>query len=239
MKISGNGSIPGGSYNEEITISGNGKITGNVSCTDLKISGSGNASGDLTCSGHFSISGSGHVKGALTAQSASINGSGHIDGSVNVKGNLSANGSTHAGRIQCGVLTAAGDLNAQGDISAESAVINGAVKCSGLFNAGSLNVKMSGKCFADSIGGSEISIHDRKDAVKLISRLFRLSGNVFTVKNSIEGDEIDLENVEADTVTGRNVTIGPNCKIRRVIYSENLTVSDKATVESSEQSSNI
>ena len=49
--------------------------------------------------------------------------------------------------------------------------------------------------------------------------------------NLIEGDEIYLENTRADVVRGKQIEIGPNCKIKLIEYSESLKVHDDSDVE--------
>lgn len=48
---------------------------------------------------------------------------------------------------------------------------------------------------------------------------------------SIEGDDIYLENVSCPAVTGRRVVVGPGCSIGRVQYSEAAEVSPEARVD--------
>ena len=46
----------------------------------------------------------------------------------------------------------------------------------------------------------------------------------------IEGDEIYLENTRADVVRGKQIEIGPHCKIGLIEYSESLKVHDNSDV---------
>ncbi len=237
MKIAGSGSLPGGDYNEEISISGSGKITGNASCTGLSIAGSGKVQGDLVCRGKVSVGGSGSVAGNLTAETFSVSGSSKVFGAVDVSGEFKVAGSCHTGSVRSGRLAVAGSLNADGDISAEDAVIRGGINCKGLINAEHFEAEIGGDSFADSIGGGTISIRDRKSAQGWLSRIWsRRGGYMFTVANSIEGDVISLQNVIADTVIGRDVTIGPGCRIRRVVYTNHIEISAEAEVAQYEES---
>ena len=56
------------------------------------------------------------------------------------------------------------------------------------------------------------------------------------MNGSIEGDDIDIEYVIAESVTGRNVKIGPGCKIGRVTYSGNYTGNDESEIGTVETS---
>ena len=44
----------------------------------------------------------------------------------------------------------------------------------------------------------------------------RSEAGIITVNGTVEGDEIYLENVVAETVIGKKVTIGEGCKIGKV-----------------------
>ncbi|MBO4626790.1 MAG: polymer-forming cytoskeletal protein [Lachnospiraceae bacterium] len=230
MNISGSGSLPGGDYGEDIRISGSGSIKGSISCTGLTISGSGHVYGEVNCHGKVHVSGSGKIDGALHAAEVHVSGSTHIDGPATVDQKMHVSGAAHVLSLRCGELESSGALKASGDVSAEKITIRGAIRCEGLINAENVDVDMGGDCYADAIGGSVILIRD--GAIRgLISRLFKSAGNIFTVKNSIEGDDITLFNVVADTVIGRNVRIGDGCRIRHVIYGESIDISEKSEVE--------
>jgi hypothetical protein len=48
---------------------------------------------------------------------------------------------------------------------------------------------------------------------------------------SIEGDNINIDHVKADRVSGLNVKIGDLCVIDRVEYKGNIEVSEKAIIK--------
>ena len=229
MNISGSGSLPGGEYNEGIHISGSGKINGSVSCSELVISGSGKVEGDLNCSGIFRISGSGKILGAVRANACSISGSGKVEGPADIAAEMKVSGAGHTGPLRCTELRVSGSYRANGDVSAERAVIRGAIGCDGLLNAGELDIVLGGDCSADSVGGSTISVS--RAGVGFFASLFGIGEHYFTVRNSIEGDTIKLENVIADSVIGRDVTIGRGCRIRYVSYIDHIEIDSKANVE--------
>ncbi len=61
------------------------------------------------------------------------------------------------------------------------------------------------------------------------SRLESLPVSIMTV-TSIEGDNISIDHVKSDFVSGINVKIGDLCVIDKVEYKENIEVSQKAIV---------
>ena len=233
MVISGSGSLPGGDYMEEVRISGSGKVNGSISCTELSISGSGKVCGDLRSEGKASISGSGSVEGDAQVKEFAVSGSGHVHGEL--KGEkCSVAGSFHVGSVSVQELSSSGSIHVCGDLSAEQAVIRGAIYADGLINAENLDVAFESDSRADSIGGSTVKIRKKGVVHGLLDRIFKAGKEgTFQVKGSIEADEIDIEYVEADTVVGRNVVIGPGCKIKHLSYSESIKISPEAEVSES------
>jgi hypothetical protein len=57
--------------------------------------------------------------------------------------------------------------------------------------------------------------------------------------DTIEGDEIFLENTHARIVRGKKITIGEGCEIEMVEYSESLEVSPKARVKHQKKSGSV
>ena len=68
----------------------------------------------------------------------------------------------------------------------------------------------------------------------LFSALKGGSGMIF-VENSIEGDNVALENVKVPRVSGRVVAIGEDCEIELVQYSDQVEISPKAKVGRTEK----
>lgn len=230
MNIAGSGSLPGGEYQEDINISGSGKITGSTSCTNFNVSGSGKVEGDLCCRGDLKFSGNGQIKGNLEAAKVSVSGNGKVGGSVQCD-SCSVSGNFQAQSLATNNLHTSGMLRTEGDIAAEDAVIRGCVVADGLINAEKLDIIFDFRSSANSIGGSFIKIR-RKGAV---ARLFTIllgkrKSDHFQVAGSIEGDVIDIEYVIADTVIGREVKIGPGCKIGTLTYTDSLNLNPESEV---------
>ena len=235
MRISGSGSIPGGDYQEDIHISGSGKVTGNTSCTGVGISGSGVVMGNLRCSGKVSSSGGGEVKGDLETDELSASGSFKVEGALRCK-KASSSGMLNAGSVTADEIHTSGLLKCNEDISAENVVIHGCVVAGGLINAEKLEVKFDASSKANSIGGSIIRIRRKGIIASAFMRLIgKKDAGLFKVNGSIEGDDIDIEYVAAESVTGRNVKIGPGCRIGRVNFSESYKGSEESKVGNVEE----
>lgn len=236
MNIAGSGSLPGGEYNEGIHISGSGKVTGNTSCTEFSISGSGKVEGDLRCSGKTKIAGSGTIDGNLDTVEFSVSGSGKVNGAVQGK-NCHISGSFHAASLTTNNLHVGGSFKSDGDVSAENATIRGCITSGGLINAEKLDVEFDSTSSADSIGGSYIKIRKKGSAGSgFLGRMFgKKESGYFNVNGSIEGDVIDIEYTIADSVVGREVKIGPGCKIGSVTYTEKIQISNESEVGTTTQ----
>ena len=234
MNISGSGSLPGGVYNESISISGSGRIQGDITCQDFSVSGSGHICGSLTANGCFRTSGSSHIEGDVCAEEFHIAGSGHINGKVQVKGEATISGSTKCETLRADTIRITGGCNIEGDLTAEVARISGSIQSDGLLNAEDIEIRFHAKSRFGSIGGSKITILPYHRHKRRLSKLFSKPNSSerkhFTVLESIEGDELYLEYVNAKEVSGRIVTIGPGCNIEELTYSESLDLSPEAHV---------
>lgn len=233
MNISGSGMITSGEY-ENIGISGSAKGEGLISCKNFFCSGSAKLNGELRCEGKISASGSFHAKKNISAGEIFASGSVKVDGDCKVKEKLSVSGScAFAGDIKCNVLKASGRISAK-NVEVENADIEGKINAEGLINAEQVKIEFESGGSAENIGGGRIIIFPRTHS-KPIARLPLISkiiagANCFTVKDSIEGDEIALENVTAEKVSGRVVAIGAGCRISSVKYGETIEISPDAEV---------
>ena len=235
MKISGSGMITTGEY-ENINISGSAKGEGLISCKNFSCSGSAKLNGELRCEGKIIVSGSFRAEKNISAGEISVSGSVKTGGDCKVKEQLSVSGlCVFSGDVKCNVLKASGGISAN-NIEAENAVIQGKINAEGLINAEQIKIEFEGCGSAENIGGGRIVIFPRIRSkavarLPLISKIIGKAGaNCFTVKDSIEGDEIALENVTAEKVSGRVVAIGAGCRISSVKYEETIEISPDAEV---------
>lgn len=227
MKISGSGTIPAGEY-DAIKISGSGKLSGHVKCASLGISGSAHGEA-LECWGDIRVSGSAHFVDDVTSGSMYVSGAVHCGANVTVLHEVKLSGGSRCqGNLKCGELHVSGALQAEKNIEAETARIHGGIVCNGLLNAEDIQIEIeqNAKCSIGSIGCSKLLVERRNS-----NKLFKRRGNgVVTVKNEIEGDEIDIEYVTCPRASGRTVKIGEGCEIDLLQYSESYEIHDKAKV---------
>lgn len=223
MNISGAGTIKSNIYDEEIHISGSGRIEGDVRCLALHVSGSVVAFGKAECTGGIHISGSGkfggdvscsemHVSGSVSADNITVRDEVRISGAIRTKGAVKCNDARISGKTECA------------SFDAENFKSSGEFRIDGLLNVGTADIKLyrgTGSCTAGSIGGTTIRVEKSDDSAIRFFNVFNVRKHVMlTVSESIEGDEIYLENTECHLVIGKKVFIGEGCKIDRIQYTE-------------------
>lgn len=247
MSISGSSSMPGGEY-DKVSISGAGTVKGNLRCTRLHCSGAAEIEGDVCCTeeirssgavriagsaqcGQLSASGSFHVETAMQVQTrASVSGSVQI-GTQLTADEISASGCLQAGSVRCRSYSGSGSCRISGDLEAETVSLSGGVEISGLLNAESVALSPNRLVRIGAIGGGQIRILPERTSGFL--GLFRSTPDCARI-GTIEGDDVELEYVEAEIVRGRNVRIGKGCRIGHVEYGAALTA-EPGTVGSSTQ----
>lgn len=240
IKIAGSGTVAAGEY-KNVHISGSGRIAGPIRCTSLHCAGSVRGSGDIEVVENLKTSGSATFENNVTANSVSFSGSGRVEGSCTIRGEGRFAGSFHCGGALKGNTVSIGGSAKTASIEAEEITICGKIVCHGLLNAEKITVKMDGSASEiGNIGGSLIRIYPewnkRETRLPLLSKLLgKGEKSRLVVQDSIEGDEIALENVTAKTVVGRTIAIGAGCRVDLVQYSEQLEISPDAVVEKQEK----
>lgn len=246
MKISGSSTMPGGEYGN-VTISGAGKMQGNVKCARLACSGAAKVNGDVQaeeiscsgsiqvkgnvqCSGRLATSGSFRTEGSIQAGeikcSGSIRGAGTISGDIiRISGSLEAGQNISGHRVNL-----SGVCHVDGGMEAEAVELTGRAQIAGLLNAETIAILAEGQSEISDIGCTAITVARRQQGQGLLSQLFSRAIGSLTV-GTIEGDEIKLEYTTAKVVRGKQVVIGPGCKIGRVEYTESCQAEPDTVAE--------
>ncbi|VBB05312.1 polymer-forming cytoskeletal [Lucifera butyrica] len=237
LKIAGQGTAAGGIYNN-VTINGYGNIQGNLDCIHCKVNGVSQMAGCLKTE-TLKVNGEGTIKENLSAAEIKVNGSltvqGHVAASqMHIHGSITAQAA-----VAAETMVLEGLLRVSGDCTAGTLELKGAFTIDGLLNAGTLEVSLYGSCQAREIGGESITI--KKGAsfkiLQLIQSIFLPAGfgEGKLMAETVEGNDIYLEQTEANVVRGNNVHIGPGCKIRQVEYKNHFYQTDDASVVSVRQ----
>lgn len=244
LSIAGAGKASGGLY-ERVTISGAGRVEGDVEADSVEISGAGKIVGKVKAN-RVSLAGACKVAGAVTAQKFDADGAWKVSGDVQseqfkasgagkVEGSVYAQEFSSAGatkitknlRAHCAKLS--GVLAAGGDVEASEFRGHGAFRIDGLLAADQLELELSERSWAREIGGECITVRKRESFWGWLARWW--GRQIKLSAETIEADEIYLEATVAKTVRGKRVTLGPECRIERVEYSESFQIDPKSVVK--------
>lgn len=255
MKISAIGTVPAGEY-ENISVSGSAKIVGLVRCSGLHVSGKVKGEA-VECSGTIKISGMCklgqgaeakdlHISGSFSCtditaeETVSVSGIAKCTGFVRC-GKLSVSGIVKSGsEIKCTEMSVSGMTECE-SAEAENVNVRGVLTCEGLLNAENILIEFEEGMTIGSIGGSKIIIRKRFGLAQtanlpLFSTLTKQKRvGAVCVKNAVEGDDIALECVVCERVSGRTVAIGDGCEIGLVQYTDQIEISPNAKVGRTEK----
>lgn len=219
LKIAGSTTVAGGVF-DKVTIAGQAEINGDLDCLEFKVSGSSDIKGNLKAE-TIKISGRAAIAGNLWSKEAKISGHLATRGDLSVKKICISGHAEITGNVSAELIDVRGYLTTKGDCEAESLVAMGTVVVDGMLNAGNIDIKLYGNSRAREIGGENISI--RSHVAFGLHRLMKIfySPGKFTAE-TIEGDDIHLEQVRAKVVRGNNVTIGSGCQVDLVEYRDSI-----------------
>jgi len=222
--INGGGTAVGGVC-RTVRINGAGRISGDVDCQDCTTNGSAVLQGDLRTE-NLRINGAGEVTGSAEV------GRGHVRGNAKVGGDLKGktwvvNGVADVGgSVGAERLEVYGGIEVGRDCEVEVLEVRGWLTVRGMLNADAIDVALFHRNSAvNAIGGADIRIHAGR----------RLLVPARLVADTIEGDDIELENTTAKAVRGARVVIGKGCDIGNVEYHLDLTVDPSAKVAQQKQ----
>lgn len=225
MRISGSSTMPGGDYGV-VSISGRGKIEGNVRADSIKCSGSAKILGNVVTD-DFSCSGSCSLKGDAQAKKV------HTSGAIKVEGTLTSDeirvsGALKVARsIRGSLLKVSGGLSVEEGVEGEEFYLNGTAKIEGLLNAEKIEISSSSPASKiKDIGCSGLKV--RKAEGGFLKKVF---GTSYALEaSSIEADLADLEYTRVDVIRGKDLYIGPGCRVRRAEYTGTCQA-EEGTVE--------
>lgn len=215
--VNGGGSIGGGTYND-VVINGAGTVTGDIECGVLKVNGAGTCDGNVKATS-ITVNGSGNFLREVQAGEMTVNGDTSIAmgagiGRLKVKGRASLGGGLAAHEVDL-----RGTIKIEGDCSADTFVGEGVFTIGGLLNAGEVHVQIFGPCSVREIGGDKITIAQSRSGLADFVAMFS-EKRLHT--DSIEADEVWIENTTARVVRGGAVTIGAGCDVQLVEYTGTL-----------------
>lgn len=191
----------------DIKIEGVGKIAGGT-YKDVRIEGVGTIYGDIKGE-NIKVEGVGTSKGNITCNNLNVSGKVKCTGNVEVLDKVKISGYvTIQGNCQCGEVYSDGKLDVKELLSADKIT---------------LIIEATNKI--KEIGGEDITI--LAGGKSIFEGIFY---NKKLVSDSIEGDNITLENTECRTVRGHNVKINRGCNIDRLEYSGEVVIDKNSKV---------
>lgn len=149
---------------------------------------------------------------------------------------------TCSGEVEAGVLYCGGVSDFKKNIRAKELIVEGVlneksgtkieaekISCEGVIKTGgeiySDILKANGCVSANEIFGDQISIKTH-----YVSKIRKFFNSPKSDIKLIEATSIELSGVTAETVNGRDITIGPNCTIGKIDCSGTLFVDGSSTV---------
>lgn len=193
---------------------------------DLNMSGMGTAPGGIYQ--NVTIQGMSRVHGDIECVNCHVEGMTTISGGVKAKTIRIQGKTTVNGDISGGDVTLEGQVTISGKCDADKFVGTGAFRIDGLLNADEIAIRVYGPSRINEIGAGTIRIQ-RELGRSLFGRLKKLSAE------TIEGDDIYLENTKARVVRGNRVVIGSGCDIEFVEYRTEFEQHKNAQVANQKQ----
>jgi len=230
LRIDGMFTSEGGEY-EKIVINGQGTVTSNVQADCIKVNGIGNFQGNVN-SGTIIISGMATIKEGVVADELKVSGMATIEGDVETDKLKIEGKTTIQGNVESDEVKIEGKATIHGDCETETFKMEGQIKIKGQLNAESIHINSVLKSEIHEITGSSIQIV--RDTNPITSVVTKALDMVFTnnlAVNTIEGDQIELDYVNARVVRGENVTIGEHCEIDLIEYSGALKQHPRAKIK--------
>ncbi|PQP84620.1 hypothetical protein C0Q44_08725 [Paenibacillus sp. PCH8] len=208
ISIVGEGSSAGGVYGKVKTV-GDSSFNGNLYCNQFKCTGTSVIYGSLEATDV-------KITGTLTLTERAASSDGQND-AVHIS-------DLHAKAENMKVV---GELYLSGDCQAENFKLNGSLTIAGMLSAEQMTLRIMGPSEVREMGGSIIYV--KSGRAKLLNSLFTENQSILKVR-IIEGDEIELENTEAEVVRGDTIKIGPGCRIGTVEYRSSLHIHPQSEV---------
>lgn len=207
IHISGTGTVTPGQY-DSVTVSGMGKCPGALRADEITVNGTFKVEGSSECR-KLTVNGTFKGQGALSAEEVVCNGAATVEDDMTAN-TLSVAGVLHCegDKLQSRELSCAGILTMDGLVSCDQIHVTGILK-------------------AEQLEGRSIRIRSHRPE---LLRRFWLSKGLSRV-DYIQGEEVELSGVTAETVTGTNITIGPDCNIERIRCNGTLKLDPTAVVE--------
>ncbi len=258
VTVAGSGRIEGDVDANLIKTAGSCRIDGDVKTKELKTAGSCRVAGDVRAE-RMKTAGSCVIEGDVHADEVKIAGTQTVEGTLRAKEITSAGSLKVTEDVEAERFLSRGGFEIGGLLSAEEIKIElGGGKVSEIGGT-RIEVRRRGRAFWGWRRQPRVHVQIRRDLEDLgetlesvFEDLGRISeeveravgeglsyafgwsegrGSGYLEADTIEADEIFLENTKARVVRGKKIQIGEGCEIESVEYSESLEVAPGAQVK--------
>jgi cytoskeletal protein CcmA (bactofilin family) len=225
LNVFASATINGGDYNK-IRIFGTATVNGNLRAESMKVNGSSEFNGVCEIN-DVTVNGACEFNEMVKTKALHINGACEFNHDVSVD-HLKVNGSVEFNKkvFRASSIVINGSVRAD-VLESDSIVVKGKLECKEQLNADVIEITSNATSTIKEMVGEKITV---KPPVQLF---YKPKGQIRV--DMIEGDEIELTNVNAKVVRGNKVIIGPDCQIGLVEFSGSLSVSNKSQVDHTEQ----
>lgn len=204
IRILGSGVVTGNPVKTaDFRVDGSGRVRGNLDCDSARIAGSCDFDGDVQCS-DFLSSGSSRIAGSLHADDVSTSGSLEV-----------------AKDVEASDIATSGSLRVDGNVHGRDFHSSGAVQIRGTLQVADVDIELGGSSRIGAIEGHDIRVG--------MSGGFSRSRGDLTA-DRIVGRDVALEGTVVAFVQGRDVRIGPHCRVDKVV-AEDLVVHESSEVK--------
>lgn len=222
VEVDGVGKCAGAFSAQELEVNGTLKCRGAVRSEEAEVNGAFDCVDRLDV-GNMEINGAVRVNGIAQIEDLEVCGALNVDGATLECGHIECDGSVKVeGSITAKTMEVDGSLKAKENISADEIEVDGVLKAGGQVSADKIRVE--GLISAGEIVGDEVIIwnKNRERGFTITvgkSTVIRMGNERFSMGSTssriglIEATTIALAGVEADTVNGTDVTVGPGCVI--------------------------
>lgn len=171
------------------------------------------------------ILGHGKFNNGIIAERLTSYGSCYVLGACQVQ-QMSCHGHSSIQHVQARNIVVSGSFAADG-VNTDLFEAKGKVSITGALQASRVIIWQHGRASVEDIY-AEQSITIKNDRTSLLSWL-SLGGKLGRF-GSLRGRKIEVNDVQAEVIAGEHVTIGANCHVDKVIYSQKLTASPRAVI---------
>ncbi len=233
LKIIGDSSASGGHY-KNARIIGDSIVNGDIDCVNFKCVGNTKVDGKLHAD-NTKVVGSLSVIGSIESDDIRIDGNIESYGDLMSKNLVLRGGMDVKGGVTAEDIRLIGYTTIRKNCDAESFRSEGPLTIVGLLNADEIDIRINSRCKVAEIGGERIQA--RRGHYPRLGNLiksFFIPADLFKGKlitDSIEGDEIRLEDTNAKIVRGKKIFIGDGCEIDIVEYAEECRITRRSSVK--------